>query len=139
MDIKNLQTGDILIRANSVLGNQYGIYIGELNGTVIVAENRRSCGIRFVTFHKFLNGKKLAGIERFDGKEDDRKLVLPFLEKLIGEDYDLVKFNCEHFSSSLTEGLANRQTQRSLANRLPVRSMMAVFSKKRTKVAFGNV
>lgn len=133
-----MQTGDILIRTNSVLGNHYGIFIGELNGTVIVAENRKSCGIRFVTFHKFLDGKKLAGIERFDGKEEDRKLVLPFLEKLIGEDYDLVKFNCEHFSSNFTEYSANRQTKRSLANRIPVRSMLAMFSKKRNKVVLGN-
>ncbi|MGD1845757.1 MAG: hypothetical protein ACFB10_10235 [Salibacteraceae bacterium] len=139
MDIKDLQTGDILIRNNAVLGNHYGIYIGELNGTVIVAENRNSSGIRFVTYHKFLDGKKLVGCERFDGKEEDRKLVLPFLEKLIGEDYDLVKFNCEHFSSSLNERVAHRQTRKSLGSRFPMSSMWSVLGRKRSKHLLGNI
>ena len=138
MDINHLQTGDILIRNNAMLGNHYGVYIGELNGTVIVAENRKSLGIRFVPYQKFLDGKKLVGLERFDGKEEDRKLVLPFLDRLIGTDYDLVRFNCEHFSSSLNEGVATRQTHRSLAKRLPLRPLASLFSKKRGKVAWGN-
>ena len=71
--------------------------MGKKNGTTWVAENQKGKGVQKVSFEQFLNGKALIGREKFDGNDNDRHLVSQYIEKLIGSNYELVRFNCEHF------------------------------------------
>ncbi|MDW3212174.1 MAG: lecithin retinol acyltransferase family protein [Reichenbachiella sp.] len=90
-----LKAGDVPIRNKSAFGiiDHFGLYIG--NGNVI--DNHPERGVRVVSLESFLNGRELDRIVRFKGNSYERSQVVRRANFMIGQDYHLTKFNCEHF------------------------------------------
>lgn len=102
----NLRIGDRLVREKGVFSKHHGIYVGIHNGIPYVAENQINIGVQYITLEAFLlgNENKLTRIERFTGSEEIRNNIIPRINKLIGSNYDLVAFNCEHFAEYIQTG-----------------------------------
>lgn len=90
-----LNAGDIPVRNKSAFGiiDHFGLYIG--NGNVI--DNHPERGVRVVSLESFLRGRELDRIVRFKGSAYERSQVVRRAYSMIGQDYHLTKFNCEHF------------------------------------------
>ena len=91
----SLQPGDVLVRNKSFFGiiDHYGLYVG--NGWVI--DNHPDRGVCLISIHSFLNGRELERIARFNGNSFSRNQVVRKGYLMLGMDYHLTKFNCEHF------------------------------------------
>lgn len=103
--ILNLKTGDKISRYKDGIIIHYGIYAGFFHGQHWVAENNVGTGVRYVTFWQFLGGKKLLPVERFRGTENQRKQIIPSINRLLGTQYDLFYYNCEHFANEVQLGI----------------------------------
>ena len=104
--IQNLKIGDVLIRTKGIF-KHFGIFIGLWNGQYIVAENNPKSGVKYITLNQFLSGKPLQGIEYFKGTESERQQIIPYINSIIGRNYDLVNYNCEHFANEVQTGKAH--------------------------------
>ena len=104
----NLQTGDRLIRRKGPLSRHHGIFVENFDGTALVAENQAGNGVQYVSLEDFLQGSSanLVNIVRFPGTEEARQHVIMRINALIGVQYDLVNFNCEHFAELIQSGVA---------------------------------
>jgi uncharacterized protein YycO len=89
------QPGDVVVRNKSVLGfiDHYGLYVG--NGSII--DNHPDIGVSAISLNSFLSGRKLERIARFQGNLYSRNLVVRKAQSMLGLNYHLTKFNCEHF------------------------------------------
>ena len=100
-----LQTGDRLIRSKGgIFSKHHGIYVGIHNNVPMVAENQANIGVHYVSLSQFLNGEELVRIERFKGSEFARNQIITRINSLLGTQYDLIKFNCEHFAELIQNG-----------------------------------
>jgi len=111
--LNNLKVGDRLIRNKGVFSTHHGIYAGIHNGVPLVAENQQGVGVHYVALSGFLrnDARNLIRIEPFKGNEIQRLNVIPRINQLVGSDYDLINFNCEHFAELIQNG---RSTSRQL-------------------------
>lgn len=102
----NLKLGDRLVREKGIFSKHHGIYVGIHNGIPVVAENQIRRGVQYISLNDFLLGDatNLTRIERFHGTEQARMQIIPRINKLIGREYDLINFNCEHFSELIQKG-----------------------------------
>lgn len=102
-----LQVGDRLVREKGIFSKHHGIYAGFHNGEPLVAENQIRRGVQYVSLSTFLldNSANLTRIEKFRGTEYARINVIPRINSLIGKQYDLINFNCEHFVEEVYTGV----------------------------------
>lgn len=104
MNISNLKIGDLIVRQKGPFSTHYIVWIGYQNGVPIVAENQIGHGVRYTTLREALNGKPILRFEKFGGTETQRSLVIPKINKMLGKQYDLIVFNCEHFARWISTG-----------------------------------
>jgi Lecithin retinol acyltransferase len=104
LDLQSLKVGDKLVRNKLVLSKHHGIYAGFQDGQYWVAENNSPHGVRYVSFEQFLSGQKLERVEPFKGSEFQRSQIIPFINSKVGTNYDLLKYNCEHFANHVQTG-----------------------------------
>lgn len=104
-----LKCGDRLVRGKGVLSKHHGIYVGYHNCVPMVAENQNGKGVQYVSLFEFLlwGAASLERIEPFKGSEEARRNVIPRINKLVGTQYDLINFNCEHFAELIQNGKAS--------------------------------
>ncbi len=100
----NLHLGDRVIRDKGVFSKHHGIYVGIHNNVPLVAENQANKGVQYVSLSDFLNGLNLTRIEKFNGNEYARYQIIPRINALLGSQYNLVNFNCEHFAELIQNG-----------------------------------
>lgn len=113
-----LRLGDRLVRHKGVFSKHHGIYIGIHNGVALVAENQLGEGVQYISLSEFLLNEpsNLCRVERFKGTEYARQNIIPRINSLIGTQYDLINFNCEHFSELIQKGKAeSKQVQNAFA------------------------
>ena len=139
MNFQELQTGDILIRNKDAFSDHFGLFLKGQDGQDLVAENHRENGVRLVSVEDYLDGKKLIGVNAFDGEEEDRKRVLPLITDLIGHKYDIVKFNCEHFAGKALEAWTpeTKTVPVRLQMRWFLRKLVYRFARSTQKVGYG--
>lgn len=105
-----LRPGDEIIIPKSELKliQHHALYIGQDPGHIHwIVENKLGQGVRLVSANEFFAGlDHITDIQRFQGSDDERKLLVDRALKSLGKPYDLIKYNCEHFTSELTTGLA---------------------------------
>lgn len=103
----NLRVGDRLVREKGILSTHHGIFCGWDNDRAIVAENQNGYGVQYITLQQFVlnNTNLLKRIVRFKGNEFERNNIIPRIDQLIGRNYDLVNFNCEHFAEYIQNGV----------------------------------
>lgn len=108
-EYNNLQLGDRLIREKDLFSKHHGIYIGIYNGVPLVAENQIGKGVQYISLYDFLlgNSNNLIRIVKFQGTEGLRKNIIPRINQLIGRQYSLLLFNCEHFAELIQNGKPN--------------------------------
>lgn len=97
----------------------HGIYWGpDINGQHWFMENHPSSGVRFIPSEQFLQGtpRHQIGIQRFIGNDWQRQQAIARAEAMWGQPYDLLFFNCEHYSGVVQSGKPeSRQVQTSIA------------------------
>lgn len=106
---KSMQCGDRLVRNKGLFSKHHGIYIGIHNNIPLVAECQINKGVQYVSLTEFLNGdgNNLVRVELFSGTEYAREQIIPRINQLLGTQYDLVNFNCEHFAEFIQTGKAS--------------------------------
>jgi hypothetical protein len=100
----SLQCGDRLVRGKGIFSKHHGIYVGYLNGIPTVAENQNGKGVQYVSLAEFLGSTNIERIQRFAGTEEARRNIIPRINNLLGTEYDLINFNCEHFAEWVQTG-----------------------------------
>jgi len=99
----NLQPADRLVvpKSTARLVQHHAIYLGlDENGIELIAENIAGTGVRIVTASDFLlNAIEVTRVERFTGTEAQRNWALQNAINLVGTNYDLLQFNCEHYAN----------------------------------------
>ena len=104
----DLRTGDRLITEKGPLSRHHSI-VALIPGEVsLVAENQAGKGVQYITLEDFLlrTGSGKIWIQKFAGTEADRERVVPRIDGLVGTQYDLINFNCEHFANLIQNGAA---------------------------------
>lgn len=104
-NLKNLKPGDRLVLPKSDLGfvQHHAIYIGnDAYGKRLYIENYIGKGVQIVSEqHLFRDGYHLTRIEPYLGNNFQRRLAVNRAIELIGTQYDLVNFNCEHYANAV--------------------------------------
>lgn len=108
-----LSVGDVLVRPYAGVAEHYAVFVGYRHGKLMLAENQRGFGVRYISLQKFLNecGGEVTRIRRFRGNPDN---VLERVDELWrrNEPYNLVSNNCEHFANYVTRRKAySKQVQ----------------------------
>ncbi len=104
MNISTLKIGDLIVRQKGPFSTHFMVYIGMQNGVQMVAENQSGLGVRFTSLANALAGNVIKRFEKFGGTESQRSWVIPKIQNLLGKNYDLVVFNCEHFARWVSTG-----------------------------------
>lgn len=104
MNINNLKMGDLIVREKGIFSTHYIVYLYKSFGQILVAENQVGRGVQIVTLEEALNNNRIVRFEKFGGNEHQRKQVYAKVNELIGEEYNLIAFNCEHFARLIATG-----------------------------------
>jgi len=99
----NLQPADRIVVPKSDLRfvQHHAIYLGkDANGTDWIAENKIGKGVQKVTAVDFFNNViGITRVEPFRGSETERRIAVNNAIALIGNKYNLLQFNCEHYAN----------------------------------------
>ena len=105
----NLATGDRLITEKGPLSKHHAIFVQIPGQVPLVAENQAGRGVQYITLEEFIQragaGKIL--IQKFEGSELEREGIVPRINALLGTQYNLINFNCEHFANLVQNGVAS--------------------------------
>jgi hypothetical protein len=100
-----LKAGDRIIVPKSRLRivQHHALYLGEnRNGVDLIAENKIGFGVRLVTADEFFKDAiEVTGIEKFTGNNYQRKLAVQKALAKLGQPYDLINYNCQHFANEI--------------------------------------
>lgn len=106
--LNTLQPADRLVIPKSGLRlvQHHAIYLGkDGNGNRMYIENAIGKGVQVITeAYLFRDGYELTRVERFTGNEQQRNAAIEFARRLIGQQYDLFNFNCEHYANTVQHG-----------------------------------
>lgn len=126
-NLKNLQPGDRLVLPKSNFGfvQHHAIYIGnDTYGNRQYVENYIGKGVQVVNEnYLFRDGYHLTRIEPFGGNDFQRRLAVNRAVSLIGTQYDLVNFNCEHYANAVQY---NKSFSRQVVNGILATLLLAV-------------
>ncbi|EHQ24270.1 lecithin retinol acyltransferase family protein [Mucilaginibacter paludis] len=103
-----LRPADVVIVPKSELQliAHYLVYMGiDANGTHFYLENNQHVGVRWVTETELnLENSIVKRIRLFNGDDHQRNEAIKKAVSLIGQNYDLAKFNCENFANVVQTG-----------------------------------
>lgn len=89
------------------LSKHHAVYLGmDENGIEWISENQKFAGVRMVKASTFFDDNKSYTIIPFNGNYDARKQAVQRALQELGKPYDLIKYNCEHYSSYVQSGVA---------------------------------
>lgn len=107
IDFNRLQIGDRLIRTKGgIFTKHHVIYAGFWNNQHIIAENQNGFGVRYYLLNTFLKEGYLENIEYYNFSENSQTTIIDRINKKIGAEYSLAKYNCEHFVNETLNGIA---------------------------------
>lgn len=103
--LDTLQPGDRVVLPKSSLGliQHHVIYVGKnAMGNRMYIENAIGRGVQLVSeAYLFRDGYSITRIEPFIGNQHQRNIAVKAALKMIGRNYDLINFNCEHYANSV--------------------------------------
>lgn len=106
--LHNIKPGDEIIVPKSGwnLAQHHAVYLGaDSKGTDWIIENNVSDGVRLVTAEKFFSfTHQINNINRFRGSNTERKALVQRALLTVGKPYNLINYNCQHFTSELLTG-----------------------------------
>lgn len=98
-----LMAGDSVVipKSNARLIEHYGVYVGlDKMRNHVFAENSVGKGVRLVTDKAFFKGcKSVIAVKRLAGGNFEREKAVKRALSLVGRPYELINFNCEHYSN----------------------------------------
>lgn len=101
----NLKPADRIIVPKSRLRmvQHHALYLGQnYQGVHLIAENKIGFGVRLISFDDFFNGvSEITKIERFAGSNYERKIAVQRALDKLGQPYDLINYNCQHFANEI--------------------------------------
>lgn len=106
----NLKPADrvVIPKSDFELVQHHGIYLGKDRfGNHLFAENNINNGVQIVSADVFLNNtKRITRIERFQGLISERNQCIKRAMSLKGKTYNLLEFNCEHYSNVIQHNMS---------------------------------
>ena len=104
----NLKPGDEIIVPKSGFNivQHHALYLGydEQNIDWII-ENAIGIGVRLIMANDFFrNNPKVNEIRKFHGTNQQRRQLVERALKKVGAPYDLINYNCQHFTSDVKTG-----------------------------------
>lgn len=114
--LNNLQPADRIVmpKSNLNLVQHHIIYLGkDKKGNRVFIENSISKGVQIVNEAQvFKDGYQITRIEKFNGTPQQRNEAIQRALKLIGKNYNLINFNCEHFANIVQyKSIESKQVQ----------------------------
>jgi Lecithin retinol acyltransferase len=104
----NLKPGDRIIVPKSGLKiiQHHALYFGQNHkGQDLIAENKIGFGVRLVSaLDSFKDVNEITSIEKFEGGNYERKLIIQRAIQKMGQPYDLINYNCQHFANEVQYG-----------------------------------
>lgn len=97
-----LQNGDLIEVVGVGFPRRVGIYAAGRG----VIHNHKSCCVIFTSLTEFSGGRSVRVISRVVGSPFDQEQVVQRAFSLIGQQYNLLKFNCEHAAYYAQTGVA---------------------------------
>lgn len=105
----NLRQGDVVIVPKSIWNvvAHYIVYWGYFNGQDYYLENNHDVGVRWINETFFYKENPIfKRIRYFQGGESERELAIQRATSLLGNSYDLKKFNCENYANYVQYGVS---------------------------------
>jgi len=102
-----LQPGDRIVEPIFQTGfsKHHAIYLGiDAHGTEWISENQKFAGVRLIKASEYFQPGKKYKIQKFTGRYADRVLAVNRALALLGNPYDLILYNCEHYASYVQTG-----------------------------------
>lgn len=123
--LNTLQPADRLVIPKSGLNlvQHHAIYLGiDNNGNRMYIENAIGKGVQIVSeAYLFRGGYEITRVERFTGNQHQRNAAVQLAMQLIGKQYDLLGFNCEHYANTV-------QHKKSYSNQVGVGLGLGLFA-----------
>jgi hypothetical protein len=108
IEFYSLKPGDKIIVPKSWLRiiQHHVVYLGQnYLGQHLIGENVVGAFVRVVTAEQFfVENPEITRIERFGGTNAERKIAVARALEKLGQPYDLINFNCEHFANYVQTG-----------------------------------
>lgn len=84
----------------------HAVYLGQnQKGQDLLAENKIGFGVRLITADEFFKDViEVTRIEKFTGDNYERKIVVRNALHRLGQPYNLINYNCQHFANEVIEG-----------------------------------
>ncbi|HPM32216.1 MAG TPA: lecithin retinol acyltransferase family protein [Chryseolinea sp.] len=105
----NLKPGDKIVVPKSWMQviQHHVIYLGQNHlGVHLIAENAVGSYVRVIAVDQFFQeNPRVTRIDRFSGNNVQRRLAIERALKKLGQPYDLINFNCEHFANYVQKGV----------------------------------
>lgn len=105
----NLKPGDevVLPKSNFNIVQHHAVYIGaDYSGSHWMVENKIGQGVVLTHVDLFFRtNPSLTRINKFHGSGYERKVLVQKALKSVGKPYNLINYNCEHFSNDLRNGM----------------------------------
>lgn len=89
------------------LVQHHALYLGKDQfGQDIMAENKIGLGVRLVTADLFFQDViEITEVKKFYGSDAVRKVVVLKSLQMVGQPYDLILYNCQHFANEMQDGI----------------------------------
>ncbi len=103
-----LAPGDTIVAPKSYFNvvQHYAIYLGyDYQGNHYICENAAGHGVKLTTVADFFTEyPQILKVVKFTGTVHQRKALVQNALSMLGQPYDLLNYNCEHFASHITSG-----------------------------------
>lgn len=84
----------------------YAVYLGtDEYGRHIFAENNVNNGVQIVLAEDFFSNAELVRVESVSKSWEQRNRSVRFAKQKVGQNYNLINYNCEHFANEVTIGI----------------------------------
>lgn len=103
----NIQLGDKVSRLKRGVPviRHYAVYLGtDEYGRHIFAENNVNNGVQIVLAEDFFRNAELVRVESVGKSWEQRNRSVRFAKQKVGQNYNLINYNCEHFANEVTTG-----------------------------------
>jgi len=109
MAVQNLLflPGDIIERDGPVGTKHRGVFVGwNLEGSALVIHNAKDDRVRRDLFETFAEGLPVSRVSRVARNLYEQNMIVERAQSLLGKQFDLLNFNCDHLVTYALAGVA---------------------------------
>lgn len=127
--IYSLRPADRLIESvfQTGISKHHAIYLGrDPQGIEWISENDKFRGVRLIRASEFFNKNKAFRVEHFYGTYNDREIAVKRALNRVGQPYNLISYNCEHYASYVQTGRAESMQVNNVIEGVKILSISAL-------------